>query len=186
MQSDALCYSQQAVELCVFVGSDNPNNRVNWRRALSAAARLVCGAPRHCHVTPQLLCLHRLPVTERTQCQVLLFVFKLLRGIAPEYIKSLVELQSGSKYNLSSTNSRLLDPFKGKTKTMGHRSFAGGLHLHSRSGTHCHLRDVRSRTLARLEVNLRHISLVLLFISRNINLTIAFLCNAIIIILDLT
>ena len=92
--------------------------------------------------------------------------------------------QSGSKYNLSSTNSRLLVPFKGKTKTMGDRSFAGGVYLHS--GTHCHLRNVRSRTLARLDVNSRHISLELLFISRNISLTIAFLCNAIIIILDLT
>lgn len=32
--------------------------------------------------------------------------------------------QSGSKYNLRSTNSRLLVPFKPKTKTMDDRSFA--------------------------------------------------------------
>lgn len=32
--------------------------------------------------------------------------------------------QSGSKYNLRSTNSRLLVPFKRKTKTMDDRSFA--------------------------------------------------------------
>ena len=82
----------------------------------NAAARLVCYAPRHCHITPLLLDLHWLPVKEHTQYKVLLFVFKALHGFAPDHITNLAELQSGSKYNLQPTNSRLLVPFKDKTK----------------------------------------------------------------------
>ena len=91
----------------------------------NAAARLVCYAPRHCHITPLLLDLHWLPVKEHTQYKVLLFVFKALHGFAPDHITNLAELQSGSKYNLQPTNSRLLVPFKDKTKkTIGDWSFA--------------------------------------------------------------
>ena len=95
------------------------------QRVVNAAARLVCCAPRHCHITPLRLDLHWLPVKERTQYKVLLFVFKALHGFAPDYITNLVELRYGSKYNLRSTNGHLFVQFKRKTKkTMGDRSFA--------------------------------------------------------------
>ena len=55
------------------------------------------------------------------------------------------------------------------------------LYLHS--GTHCQLSYAQSRTL---NVNSRHISMGLLFINRNVNLTIAFLCNTVTIIFYLT
>ena len=79
--------------------------------------------PRHCHITPLLLDLYWLPVKERIQYEVLLFVFKALHGIAPGYITNRVELQSGSKFYLRSTNSRFFVKRKTK-KTMGDRSFA--------------------------------------------------------------
>lgn len=63
------------------------------QRVVNAAARLVCCAPRHCHITPLLLDLQWLC----NQYKVLLFVFKPLHGVAPDYITNLAELQAGSK-----------------------------------------------------------------------------------------
>lgn len=91
----------------------------------NAAARLVCGGPRHCHITPLLLELHWLPVKQRIAYKVILFTFKAIYGIAPVYIMDLVKLQSDFRYNLRSANSCLLAPYSHITKrTMGDRSFS--------------------------------------------------------------
>ena len=46
------------------------------QRVLNAVARLVCGAPRYCRITPLLYELHWLPVRQRISFKILLFVLR--------------------------------------------------------------------------------------------------------------
>ena len=121
------------------------------QRVFTAAARLVCYVPRLCHITPLLLHFHWLPVKERTQNKVLLFFLK--RNVAPDYVTNLVELQSGSKYNLWSTNRHLLVPFKRKLRRQWVIDRLQRLHLHS--GTHRHLSYAQSWTLSSVKRQLK-------------------------------
>ena len=50
------------------------------QHVLNAAARLCCGAPRYCRITPLLYELHWLPVRQRISFKILLFVFKAIHG----------------------------------------------------------------------------------------------------------
>ena len=63
------------------------------QRVLNAAARLVCCAPRYCHITPLLYKLHWLPVRQRVSFKILLFVFKAIHGITPTYLRELVSIK---------------------------------------------------------------------------------------------
>ena len=49
-----------------------PNYQLNkLQRVLNASARLVCNAPRFCHISPLLRGLHWLPVKARIQFKIL-------------------------------------------------------------------------------------------------------------------
>ncbi len=52
----------------------------------NSCARLVSRTPRREHITPVLMELHWLPVEYRTECKVLLYTYKALRGCAPTHI----------------------------------------------------------------------------------------------------
>ena len=91
---------------------------------LNAAARLVCRAPRYCHISPLMRDLHWLPIRQRIHFKVLLFTFKTIHGIAPLYIQDSVLLKSQGAYNLRSTRGILLAAPSMRTKvTVGDRSF---------------------------------------------------------------
>ena len=67
-----------------------PNNQLaKIQRFLNASVRLVCNAPRFCHITPILRDLHWLPIRERINFKVLLLTFKALHGLAPQYLQSI-------------------------------------------------------------------------------------------------
>ncbi len=60
------------------------------------AARLVFKLPKFSHVTPLMLDLHWLPVKDRIEFKLLLYVFKGIQGSAPEYINEMFSVYSSS------------------------------------------------------------------------------------------
>lgn len=78
------------------------------QRVLNAAARLICSAPRHCHITPSFLDLHWLPIKEWIHFKVIHFTFKAIHGIAPPYIRYLVFVKQQGRYSLRSSAGILL------------------------------------------------------------------------------
>lgn len=102
-----------------------PNSRLaKIQRVLNASARLVGNAPRFCHITPITLDLHWLPIRARINFEVLLLTFNALRGLAPQYLRSLISIKT-SCYNLRDSNTLLLAMPSVKCKaTLSDRAFA--------------------------------------------------------------
>uniref|UniRef100_A0A8C1S4M0 Reverse transcriptase domain-containing protein n=1 Tax=Cyprinus carpio TaxID=7962 RepID=A0A8C1S4M0_CYPCA len=89
----------------------------------NAAARFLTSTPRRAHITPVLATLHWLPVRFRIDFKILLFVFKALNGLAPEYLSELLTL-GGKNRRLPSSDQRTLQVPKSKHKQWGDRAFA--------------------------------------------------------------
>ena len=105
----------------------------------NAAARLLTGTKKRDHITPVLASLHWLPVNFRIDFKVLLFVFKSLNGLAPDYLCELVKLYAPPRA-LRSADLLLLEDHRTKKATRGARSFSAAaprlwksLPLHIRS-----------------------------------------------------
>ena len=100
---------------------------MNLQRIQNAAARLVAGAPRFCHVTPLLSLLfhlHWLPISYHIKFKILLLTFKCLYGLAPNYLIDLISIKKQSRYSLRSNDSLLLELPSTKTRpTLGDRAF---------------------------------------------------------------
>ena len=86
----------------------------------NTATRLITGTKRYKHIKPALRELHRLPVESRIIFKVLLITFKILRGLCPAYLSSLLQqyhpqrsLHPSSKllFTVPSVNSVLNVPF---------------------------------------------------------------------------
>ena len=94
------------------------------QRVLNALDRLVCNAPRFCNITPIIRDLHWLPIRALINVKVLLLVFKALHVLAPQYLRSLISIET-SCYNLRGSKTLLLamPPVKSKA-TLGDRAFA--------------------------------------------------------------
>ena len=94
------------------------------QRVQNAAARLVVGLPRFCHITPVLCDLHWLPIRYRINFKILLLTFKCLHGLAPKYLSDLLTVSKPSRYNLRNHMGTLLTPASVKFKvTLGDRAF---------------------------------------------------------------
>ena len=94
------------------------------QRIQNAAARLVTGTPRFCHVTPLLCHLHWLLTSDRIKFKILLLTFKCLYGQAPNYLIDLITIKKQSRYSLRSNESILLELPGIKTRpTLGDRAF---------------------------------------------------------------
>ena len=102
-----------------------PNSHiVKLERIQNAAARLVTGTPRFCHVTPLLFHLHWLPISYRIKFKILLLTFKCLYGQAPNYLIDLITIKKQSRYSLRSNESIFLELPGIKTHpTLGDRAF---------------------------------------------------------------
>ena len=99
------------------------------QHVMNASARLVYFAPKSCHITPLLRELHWLPVCYRIEYKIIILTFKVLHGLAPDYLCHLIHVLPPSKYmyNLRRNHDPgvLLTPPKVKTKkTLGDRSFS--------------------------------------------------------------
>ncbi|PFX16803.1 putative RNA-directed DNA polymerase from transposon X-element [Stylophora pistillata] len=62
------------------------------QRVMNASARFVCCAPKSCHITPLLRELHWLPVCYRIEYKIILLTFKVLHGMAPDYLRHSISL----------------------------------------------------------------------------------------------
>ena len=117
-------YITSRVDYCNSLLYGLPNYQLNkLQRVLNASARLVCNAPRFCHISPLLRGLHWLPVKARIEFKILLITFKAIHGLAPKYLCDLLTFKS-SLYNLRSSGSILLSmPAVRSKTTSGDRAF---------------------------------------------------------------
>ena len=79
------------LDYCYAIYAGQPKKQLNRLQSLqNAAARLIYGAAKSCHITPHLQALHWLKIPERITFKVGLLTFKVLRGSAPGYLMELV------------------------------------------------------------------------------------------------
>ncbi|KAI2646385.1 hypothetical protein H4Q32_025467 [Labeo rohita] len=88
----------------------------------NAAARLLTGVKKRERITPVLERLHWLPVKQRIHYKVLLYVYKAVHELAPEYIKDLVCMNSCRAQRYS--NCLQLFVPRTRLKTKGDRAFS--------------------------------------------------------------
>ncbi|XP_041466248.1 uncharacterized protein LOC121416805 [Lytechinus variegatus] len=92
----------------------------------NTAARLITRTRKHEHITPILLSLHWFPIPQRIQFKVLLLTYKAFNGLAPSYIKELIQPKTQTtSIRLRSSSSIHLQLAPGpRTKTRyGDRAF---------------------------------------------------------------
>ena len=73
------------------------------QRVQNAAARLIFKQPKFSHITPVLHQLHWLPIKYRNEFKILLFTFKAIHGMAPDYICKLISRNSSTRYSIRSS-----------------------------------------------------------------------------------
>ena len=88
----------------------------------NTCARLVTRTKRRESISPVLIELHWLPVEYRVMYKVLLYTYKALHGLAPQYISELIQAYVPAR-SLRSANQSLLCVPNTKTVTYGGRSF---------------------------------------------------------------
>ncbi len=98
-----------------FVSSrlDYCNNQPSLSRlqlVQNSVARLLTGNKKREHVTSVLIKLHCLPLRYRIHYKVLLYVFKALHGLAPEYISDLISLHQSNRSLRSNDQLHLMVP----------------------------------------------------------------------------
>ena len=88
----------------------------------NTAARIVTRTRRRDHITPVLINLHWLPVSQRIEYKVLLTTFKALHDLAPGYIADLVHRYVPPR-STRAGNLSLLTEIPAKYVTFGEKSF---------------------------------------------------------------
>ena len=94
------------------------------QKVQNAAARLLVGVSRKCHITPILRELHWLPVVCRIQYKILLLTFKCIKNIAPKYLIVLLKKRTAPRATRSAKDDLLLEIKRTNLVTAGDRSFA--------------------------------------------------------------
>ena len=92
------------------------------QRVLNTAARIVSLRPKSDHITPVLISLHWLPVKQRINYKVILYVFRCLHDLAPSYLMDLLQLYTPNR-DLRSADKGLLD-YSAPATNYGERSFS--------------------------------------------------------------
>jgi exonuclease III len=93
------------------------------QRVQNAAARLITGTKMREHISPVLKSLHWLPVKQRIHYKILLFVYKALNGLAPQYIRDLIQPVQHVR-TLRSSSKCLLNVPRSNSVTYGDRGFS--------------------------------------------------------------
>ena len=91
--------------------------------AQNFAARIIFRQSKFTHVTPLLKSLHWLPIKARIEYKTLLFTYKALNNLAPDYISSLLKYYEPSRALRSSESNQLIIP-KTNLTSMGDRAFS--------------------------------------------------------------
>ena len=94
------------------------------QRLKNAAARRITRTKKFDHITPVLINLHwRLPIEHSVIFKLLLFTYKALYALAPDYLANLLTFYKPVR-TLSSSRSINLSVPRSRTSTYGDRSFA--------------------------------------------------------------
>ena len=93
------------------------------QRVQNYAARVTAMAPKRDHVTPVLYKLHWLPIHQRVDFKMMLYVYKSQNGLAPAYLRDLLHAYTPSRKLRSADKSFLHQPHY-RTKSYGGRAFA--------------------------------------------------------------
>ena len=111
LENQRKCLSMDLLHLVLIITTvfcmGCPTTSLTNCRELNASARLVCSAPRFCHISPLLRGLHWLPVKARTHFKIPLITFKAIHRLAPKYLCELLTFKP-SLYNLRSSGSVLV------------------------------------------------------------------------------
>ncbi len=67
----------------------------------NAAARLLTGECRRCHITPVLKDIHWFPVTSRMIYKINMLTFKCLKNLTPTYLRELLKIRKAPRCNRS-------------------------------------------------------------------------------------
>ena len=89
----------------------------------NSAARIVTKTAPRGHITPVLKELHWLPVDRRIEYKILLYAYKALNGLAPEYLCNMVEPYAPDRVLRSASQNLLVVP-RGEHCQYGMRTFA--------------------------------------------------------------
>jgi len=91
---------------------------------INAAARLTTGARKYDHVTPLLMDLHWLRVSERITCKLCVLEYNCLHGMAPRYLQDVIQpVAVTSRRRLRSTSSSVLVVPATRPATIADRAF---------------------------------------------------------------
>jgi len=93
------------------------------QRVQNSAARLISRTRKYDHVTPVLKQLHWLPIRERIVFKILVFTFKALHNLGPEYIQDIVKIHKPTRALRSQFSVMAAVP-RTRTTTYGDRTFA--------------------------------------------------------------
>ena len=93
------------------------------QRVQNTAARLITGTKQYDHIKPALRELHWLPVESRIIFKVLLITFKIIHGLCPAYLSSLLQ-QYHSQRSLRSSSKFLFTVPTVNSVTYGERAFS--------------------------------------------------------------
>ena len=93
-----------------------------FQRLQNSAARLITRAKKSEHITPVLVNLHWLPIEHRVIFKLLLYTYKALHGLAPDYFANLLTFYEPVRTLRSSRSINLSVP-RSRTSTYGDRSF---------------------------------------------------------------
>ncbi len=83
---------------------------------------LLTGIHKFNRISPILTSLHWLPVKQRIELKIVVFVFKALRGLAPAYLSDLLRYHNPSR-GLRSGNLGVLSVRRSRLKHRGDRAF---------------------------------------------------------------
>ena len=130
------------IDYCNSLLYGHPNSHImKLQRIQNAAARLVTGTPRFCHVTPLLFHLHWLPISYRIKFKILLLTFKCLYGQAPNYLIDLITIKKQSRYSVRSSQMSLCSSSYQALRPIQLLATVHSSQLHLISGMH-YLRQV--------------------------------------------
>ena len=98
---------------------------LNTLQAVMNTARLVYGGRTSDHITPLLMDLHWLRIPDRITFKILLLVYRVATGSAPQYLTELLTNTTTipGRASLRSSNNRTLVVTRSRTVRQGDRSF---------------------------------------------------------------